>query len=134
MSVTEAASVVQFPHPGGEHVPPKSSPIMRWNTGSHRRKFLSADGVWIDDTGRLESGTIAFWGEWEAPSRVRQTFPRAAGLPRYLHEALPATDPPAGFRQNTDPWVFGSTFLYSNCKQLTPQLRPSALQRRRGGL
>ena len=34
-------------------------------------------------------------------------------------------------RQNTDPWVFGDTFLYSNCKQHTnntPTRQPSALQ------
>ena len=35
---------------------------------------------------------------------------------------------PEGFRQNTDPWVFGNSFLYSNCKQLTPRGNPSALQ------
>ena len=40
-----------------------------------------------------------------------------------------AGTPPAGFRQNTDPWVFGDSFFYSNCKQLTPRCNPSALQR-----
>ena len=102
---------------------------MPWNTGSHRRKFLSAGGACTDDTGRVKSGTIAFWGEWESPSRVRQKFSPTAGLPHYLHEPLPPNDVPAGFRQNTDPWVFGPTFLYSNCKQLTPHGKPSALQR-----
>ena len=50
-------------------------------------------------------------------------------MPGYLHEALPPDDPPVGFRQNTDPWVFGPNFWYSNCKQLTPHRKPSALQR-----
>jgi hypothetical protein len=36
---------------------------------------------------------------------------------------------PPGKRQNTDPWVFGPTFLYSNCRQLNPSGTPSALQR-----
>lgn len=32
-------------------------------------------------------------------------------------------------RQNTDPWVFGDAFRFSNCRQLTPAGNPSALQR-----
>src|SRR5687768_12412981 len=100
MSATQMASVVQFPHPGGEHVPPKGGVVMPWNTGSHRRKFLSAGGTCTDDTGRVKSGTIAFRGEWESPSRVRQEFSPTAGIPHSLHEPLPPNDVPAGFRQN----------------------------------
>jgi hypothetical protein len=36
------AAIVQFPHPGGEHIPPGSH--MGWNTGLHRRKFLVSPG------------------------------------------------------------------------------------------
>jgi hypothetical protein len=38
------------------------------------------------------------------------------GLPTVLHEPYWETPPP-GYRQNTDPWVFGDQFIYSNCKQ-----------------
>jgi hypothetical protein len=31
-------------------------------------------------------------------------------------------------RQNTDPWVFGDSFRFSNCRQLTPERNRSALQ------
>lgn len=38
--------------------------------------------------------------------------------------------PPEGFRQNTDPWVFGDSFYYSNCKQRTNEGRNvTAMQR-----
>jgi hypothetical protein len=70
-----------------------------------------------------------FWGEWEAQSRIVHRWSRRDGLPTVLHQ--PYWRPPNidGDRQNTDPWVFGDTFLYSNCKQITPARGPSALQR-----
>lgn len=107
---------------------------MPWNIGSHRRKFLIAPGTaHFGDSGREET-EIAFWGEWEPPSHVLKRWPRSGELPTVLHQ--PCVDaPPEGARQNTDPWVFGRAFLYSNCKQLNP--RPSrsasALQRLASG-
>lgn len=124
------AAIVQFPHPGGEHVPPGSH--MGWNTGPHQRKFLLSDGHFVDDVGTdPQGGQLVFWGEWEPPSRVARRWPARHGLPTVLHE--PYWSPPTGegMRQNTDPWVFGDGFLYSNCKQHTnntPSRRPSALQ------
>jgi hypothetical protein len=120
--------VVQFPHPGGEHVP--RGDRMPWNTGPHRRKFLRAEATIVDAFGApLAQGPIAFWGEWEPPSRVAHRWPRRGDLPTVAH--LPEWhDPGRGrWRQNTDPWVFGPAFLYSNCKQPNPGGTPSALQR-----
>lgn len=126
---TGLAAVVHFPHPGGEHVPPGND--MGWNRGLHARKFLACPGTYIDDDGVAHDDELVFWGEWEAPSRVVRRWTRRPGLPTVVHEpywTVPATD--AGVsRRNTDPWVFGDTFLYSNCRQLTPNRRPSALQR-----
>lgn len=122
------ASIVQFPHPGGEHVP--RTDAMAWNKGSHRRKFLRSHGSTVSPQGVTEfEGQLAFWGEWEPPSTIERRWSSAPELPTVLH--LPCWNQPAttGTRQNTDPWVFGSSFLYSNCKQLTPGERPSALQR-----
>jgi hypothetical protein len=35
-----------------------------------------------------------------------------------------------GFRQNTDPWVWGDRMIYSNCKQVFgPERRPTFMQR-----
>jgi len=120
------ATVVQFNHPGGEHVPRGNA--MAWNTGPHKRKYLLARGAIVAPDGVVEfEGPLAFWGEWEPPSRVANRWPRQPGLPTVLHDPWWGSPPP-GERQNTDPWVFGPEFLYSNCKQLNPSGSPSALQ------
>lgn len=120
-------AIVQFPHPGGEHVPRED--WMPWNTESHRRKFMISPGTILDDEGHSEEAEVVFWGEWEAPSYVVRRWRRVKGLPTVLHRPCVA-EPPPGPRQNTDPWVFGDAFLYSNCKQLNarPRRTPSALQ------
>lgn len=122
-------AIVQFPHPGAEHVP--KGEWMPWNTvTSHRRKFMISTGTVVGSGGYGDESDVVFWGEWESPSYVVHRWPRARGLPTVLHRPCVA-EPPPGPRQNTDPWVFGEAFLYSNCKQLNPRpLRsPSALQR-----
>lgn len=107
---------VQFPHPGKEHNPGKA-PRQPWNTGEHRRKFLRSDGRYVDGDGSTDATPLVFWGEWEAPSYVIECWPTAAPLPRYLHDPVWEHPKSSGPRQNTDPWVFGDCFRYSNCKQ-----------------
>lgn len=111
------AYVVQFPHPGGEHRP--KGDVMPWNVDSHRRKFMLTEGDYRDSSGSQSSGKLVFWGEWEGPSRVLHRWNHERGLPTFLHEPHMGEPPTEGFRQNTDPWVFGDRFHYSNCKQLT---------------
>jgi hypothetical protein len=90
-------ALVHFPHPGAEHNPGRKS-RQPWNTGTkHRRKFLRSPGQYVARDGLLVEASLAFWGEWEAPSCV---------LDRWSEK-------------NTDPWVFGDCFRYSNCKQVT---------------
>ncbi len=115
--------IVQFPHPGGEHVP--AGEWMPWNTGLHRRKFIVSAGHALDGDGHRQETELVFWGEWEAPSAVIRRWPRSGDLPTVLHRPFVA-EPPPGHRQNTDPWVFGDAFLYSNCKQLNPRPNRSA--------
>ncbi len=120
---------VQFPHPGGEHNP--RTDVMPWNVAAkHRRKFLIATGRYLDIDKRLHAGELVFWGEWEAPSRVERRWPASGRLPRALHRPhwmVPAT---TGFRQNTDPWVWGERMLYSCCKQIIgPDRRPTSMQK-----
>ena len=50
-------------------------------------------------------------------------------MPRFVHEPILARPAGQPARQNTDPFVFGPSFLYSNCRQFTSQLRPTRLQR-----
>jgi hypothetical protein len=115
-------TVVQFPHPGREHEP--RGELMDWNRGEHRRKFLLATGQYLEP-GALRRGAITFWGEWEAQSRVLETYPGGGqGRPRWLHEPWWELPRHRQLLQNTDPLVFGDAFLYSNCRQAaTPRLR-----------
>ena len=119
--------VVQFPHPNAEHVLGNGS-RMPWNTGDHGRKFLLSAGRSVDPQGRAKDATFVFWGEWEAPSWIVERWPRDRQLPRELHDPVWERPPTSAYRLNTDPWVFGEAFRYSNCKQLTYRQNPSALQ------
>ena len=115
--MSDQTMFVQFPHPGREHRP--AGKEMPWNTGDHARKFLVSQADFVDD-GRVESGSIGFWGEWEPQSRVVAEFRgRAPQAPRYVHEPYLQVPTDEGQRQNTDPLVFGDCFRYSNCRQPT---------------
>lgn len=115
--MTDKAFIVQFPHPGGEHRP--KTDVMPWNTGSHRRKFMTTEGNYSDGSGSLKAGQLVFWGEFEGHSRVIARWEEQDPLPMVLHAPFLGTPPSGVVRQNTDPWVFGERFHYSNCKQLT---------------
>lgn len=119
--------VVQFPHPGEEHNP-GSAERQTWNTGNHRRKFLQSHGRWVAGDGSPSEDDLVFWGEWEAPSYVIKRWERKDSLPRFLHRPVWERPATKGIRQNTDPWVFGDSFRFSNCKQLTPTRNRSRLQ------
>jgi len=126
--MSEIARIVQFPHPGPEHAPPGD--LMMWNTSpGHKRKYLVSPGKTVDMSGATTGeGELLFWGEWEPPSYIAHRWTRMAELPTVVHEPYwTSPGPPAG-RQNTDPWVFGREFLYSNCKQATHTGGATALQ------
>lgn len=117
--MTDKPSIVQFPHPGRERFPKplEIGATLPWNTGDHGRKFLVSSGTWIDAQDRRHEGSVTFWGEWEAQSRaVEVCSSRVAGMPRALQEPWSEVAD-SGWRQNTDPLVFGETFAYSNCRQ-----------------
>jgi hypothetical protein len=108
---------VQFPHPGDEHNPGKLN-RQPWNRCEHRRKFLRCDGRHVDRDVRPYDAPLVFWGEWEPPSYVRRQWPINGALPRFLHEPVWEYPTDSEPQQNTDPWVFGDCFRYSNCRQL----------------
>ena len=110
---------VQFPHPGGEHGP-HSGRV--WNTTkrNHQRKFLQFQGKWADEDGNEHPGKLRAWGEWEPESEIICKFDSEDGgpfHPRYLWK--PYWVPKNTYRclHNTDPFIFGDCFLYSNCGQ-----------------
>ncbi|MDQ6604683.1 MAG: hypothetical protein M3176_04795 [Chloroflexota bacterium] len=112
--------LIQFIHPGGEHVPDDGD-HKHWNTGIHQRKFLQHHGQYVSGNALdyLVTDDLHFWGEWEPESTVVGVIRnRVDGGPHYVYKpwygAIPTT-----WSQNTDPFVFGDSFLYSNCKQST---------------
>lgn len=114
---------VQFMHPGNEHGPDEPG-LKRWNIGPHRRKFLEIEGEYGDDpAGEPSSGEVVFWGEWEPESTVQPITAPIANGPRWIHRPYyvkPQTYWPDGSDdplQNTDPFVFGSCFRYTLCRQ-----------------
>ena len=135
--------IVQFTHPGSEHGPDSIRGNHKsWNDGPHRRKFMRADGDYIAGNGRLGTGKLLFWGEWEPPSDMQELATRPDDLhPRWLHSPyLPSVIPAQGqsaacspkaaskpscsptscassLFQNTDTFVFSDRFKYFVCKQ-----------------
>ena len=111
------AFVVQFPHPGRELCPRVD--VMDWNRGRHGRKFMVAPGTYVNERGAATRAQLVFWGEWEGRSRIRRRWTPDPPLPKCLHEPFFQSPTFTGPRQNTDPWVFGHAFRYSNCGQRT---------------
>jgi len=97
-----------------------------WNTGSHRRKFMLANGKYVENE-ELKDGNLMFWGEWESPSQVRQLNQQSNKLlPKWLHSPYIPKELPVsmGYQesfQNTDPYIFGESFKYFICKQFKPK-------------
>ena len=112
------AVIVHFPHPGAEHNAKHKIPNYPWNTGKHQRKFMRSKGAYIDKDGDYIESIVNMWGEWEAPSRVEHEWKKEIDFPTYLHIPYWTRPKFTGSRQNTDPWIFGEYFLYSNCNQL----------------
>lgn len=132
--MTRKVLLVQFTHPGGEHVHTRQelkSGIKQWNYGPHRRKFLKVEGQYVMSNGTLSTKQeLLFWGEWEPTSRTSPVSSTVGigVMPQYVHMPFlqsssgglilpPFTNSKGKDRQNTDPFVFGENFLYSCCKQ-----------------
>ncbi len=123
--------VIQFIHPGSEHEP-DSETGRSWNTGTHRRKFMTKTARYLTalDAKPVE-GNVVFWGEWEPPSLLLKTYESPIeDFPRFLFQ--PVREP---FREqkkqplmNTDPFIYGDKFFYAICKQ-NNRHGPTSLQR-----
>ena len=126
---------IQFPHPGREHKPDRTGG-KGWNTlrHNHARKFMEFNGRWTEEDGSAGNGSLRAWGEWEAESElIRELIQpsRDSQYPRYLWS--PFYIPKDNYRllHNTDPFIFGERFLYSNCKQ---RRLPSLTRLKRGSV
>lgn len=123
---------VQFPHPGDEHKPDGDGKIgwnktHRWNRthrkyseNPHKRKFMQFRGEWIDKDDDKHCGDLRAWGEWEPESeRILEFDPNGGEPHRPAYLWKPYWVPRNTYQclHNTDPFIFGNFFLYSNCGQ-----------------
>ena len=123
---------VQFPHPGGEHKPGRNGKIgwnrsRRWNNihqkhsvNPHKRKFMQFRGQWIDQDDIRHTDDLRAWGEWEPESEIIHEFDAKDGgthHPNYLWRPYWVRKDNYRCLHNTDPFIFGDRFLYSNCGQ-----------------
>lgn len=126
--MTSTTKFVQFMHPGYEHGPDTAG-HKAWNKRTHRRKFLRSRGRFRAGLSAPDvRGDLVFWGEWEAQSVVEELPRTAADAPRWIH--APRLQPLGSYAgaQNTDPFVFGTQFLYTCCKQRLHSGRPTQLR------
>ncbi len=120
--------IVQFLHPGREHGPGKGkSNHKAWipRGSDHGRKYLLSAGSYVAVDGSVTPGTLEFWGEWEPPSYFESLNVPSLGHPQRRHKPyLPAAGQGVTDGLNTDPLVFGASFIYALCRQAkSPALR-----------
>lgn len=125
--IRDAVMFVQFPHPGGEHTEASGKV---WNKGLHRRKFLRSKGCYVRtlDDKKPFKADLTFWGEWEPESTPEPIKSPLKDGPRTIftpHYQIPTS---YDRHTNTDPFVFGDCFLYSNCRQFAAG-KPSTMNR-----
>jgi hypothetical protein len=122
--------IVELIHPGQEFCPGSRSSADRviWDDGKrlgglrlwnnekqHKRKFLLSKGKCRSSLyGQDFDRVLTFWGEWEPQSRFRKLVD-GPGLPSYIH--TPVFLEGSGGKHNTDPFVFGTEFWFTNCQQ-----------------
>ena len=85
-------------------------------------KFMEFSGKWVENDGSARSGNLRAWGEWEAESDLVCGLiqPRQdSHYPRYLWHPYYIPRDNYQWLHNTDPFIFGKRFLYSNCKQVS---------------
>jgi len=132
--------IIQFSHNGQElNLSKRSrkngvaykfdSPVLNtgfrfWNNEpSHKRKFIKHQGWYLENIGNSfdpepKKAELCFWGEWEPQSRFELTgnkYSKTPSLPHAIHYPMFSTRGIGG--HNTDPFVFGKHFYYTNCKQ-----------------
>lgn len=121
-----ANKMIQFLHSGVEHTRQSGE---KWNTGSHRRKFMRHTGMYLNN-GNKEVGQFHFWGEWEAQSDflpIKPELVSGKGLPVGIFSPYYSLKAKPSGAINTDPFVFGD-FVYSCCRK-TKNGKPTMLSK-----
>lgn len=101
----------------------KTSGYRYWNNeNTHKRKFINQTGWYLENVGDSfnpvpKKGSLYFWGEWEPQSKFKLTGNSFynSNIPHAIHQ--PIFSKRGMGSHNTDPFVFGENFYYTNCKQ-----------------
>lgn len=140
--------IIEFTHPGLEYIPgkrrastrdfifsdglsPLRTGVRQWNElDKHRRKFIHSAASYVEELGQEpKSGPISFWGEWEAQSWAQElALSGESSRPRLAHYPFLDENYQDTRNHNTDPFVFGDHFWYTNCKQRSGGVTSRLLQ------
>ena len=87
-------------------------------TADHSRRLVVHNGDYVNKEGKLVSGDLAFWTEWEACT-IAAPMPKGKNETdaRWFHKVVTPSRKTGDHRVNTDPCVFGSSFKYALCQQ-----------------
>lgn len=123
--------IIEFSHPGLQLIFSKRSKrngiayrftnsnlgIRSWNKEwTHYRKFIQNKGSYLRNLNfNPQMDELLFWGEWEPQSDFTITGLSGKLKANAIHKPFISM---SGVEiHNTDPFVFGADFYYSNCKQ-----------------
>lgn len=132
MNKKNQETAIQFLHPG-KTIWDRNEKAWDWNSKEHVRRLFKNEISFVDKDGRYtEKSEGYFWGEWEATHETYSegnwritsiktpVFNGLVSQKRKCSVSCSEGDP----RLNTDPYVFGDFFIYSNCQQSHyPKLR-----------
>ena len=123
--------IIEFSHPGKEYIPFKqkndpnvefndkfrNSGKRKWNNlPNHKRKFIKSCGDFVAPNNNLhQNKLLTFWGEWEAESYFERI--NSKNSPQFVHVPFLDSGYNGPTKHNTDPFVFGERFWFTNCKQ-----------------
>lgn len=126
-----------FIHPGREQVVPSGENGRKWvscpndpgwyrcgwTRDGHGRKFVEAAGEYVTADGKIhKAGALRVWceAEWNTKYHPLINSPEATRFnifPKRLHKLYPSIRDLTSGGKNTDPYIFGKQFIYSNCRQ-----------------
>lgn len=114
------SKIIQFMHPGRYNC---QEDCIKWNCGRHKRKLIKNEIRYIEN-GSLKNSIGYLWGEWEPESYCKKEngfFVHTIKYPSDVifntaNSCIDCCSKKTDYL-NTDPYVFGDHFIYSNCMQ-----------------
>ena len=115
------SKIIQIMHPY-DYTRKKGN--IAWNCGGHKRKLIKNEISYINDGVLYNNKRCYFWGEWEPESECKKENGYFVHKINYPSNIICKTTESCqggcnGLNKplNTDPYVSGDYFIYSNCLQ-----------------